>query len=188
MKFADGNFYLRRSTDPVTTGGPHADIRYCKKSSRLANEPPPCSDYAGYGAWVKGLRGCGGTCLNGNIGYPDLSSAIAACDNNPECGGVNRHGNTLYYLRRSIVDDPLVVGSDGPDSKAWFCEKQCYYTNSCGAPAPAPAPTPAPAPAPAPPNNTSPPTDTPACVATAVFKLSYTSAGNGLCPALSRQQ
>jgi len=115
LHWTNGNYYLRRDTDPAWTAG-HT-LSHCPGFSSVPETRPECGSEQPVPASPG--KGCGGgSCLNGNTPYSTLEEAWAQCELVNGCGNILRWTNGNYYLRRDTDPD---VTTEGVHSTTPFC-------------------------------------------------------------------
>lgn len=125
LEWTNGNFYLRRDTDPDVADGSGRTLSHCPGFSAPPEFRSECgSDLP---VPVSPGKGCpvGGSCLNDNTPYSTLEEAWAQCEQVSNCGNILMWTNGNYYLRRDTDPDvttgltmPFCLGlSSAPETR-----------------------------------------------------------------------
>jgi hypothetical protein len=103
LLWTNGNYYLRRDTDPDVSAG--RTLSHCPGFSSVPEIRPECGSVRPEP--VSPGKGCppDDICLNDNTPYSTLNEAWAQCEHNIECGNILHWTNGNYYLRRDTDPD-----------------------------------------------------------------------------------
>merc|ERR1719330_1126365 len=141
MKFTDGNFYLRRESDPDREIAGSSSMLYtCEQHKRIeivhsvdlggpVHEvcDPPTS---GFDLPHKGCpkENDETSCVANDAHYRTLAEAWDACSRIAECGIVMKYTNGFFYLRRTSDPDREIAGAT---SMLYTCRREALAVSPC---------------------------------------------------------